>query len=370
MIETALPPHPAPEDPMAEALRLARLGDHRTSPNPMVGAVVVAGGRLVGSGYHERWGAAHAEVRALTDAGELARGSTLHVTLEPCSHHGQTGPCVERILAAGVARVEVATLDPNPVVNGRGVSALRRAGVAVRVGCHAEEARELISAFAVWVTTGRPQVTLKFAMSLDGKLATTGGESRWITGPESRRRAHLLRHQHDAVLVGSGTVLADDPELSTRLERPARQPWRVVADGRLRTPASAKVLRGGGRPTLVATSADAPRDARAALEAAGAELIELTAIDGHLDLRELARHLGAGGCTSLLVEGGSTLLGSCLAQGLVDRVAAFVAPVLVGGVGAPGAIGGAGVGQLADAVRLRRFTAEALGADLLLSGAI
>ncbi len=369
MIDTLPAARPVPLDPMAEALRLARLADHRQGPNPMVGAVVVADGRVVGAGHHQRAGGPHAEERALAAAGERARGATLHVTLEPCAHTGRTGPCVARILAAGIARVEVATLDPNPLVDGRGVQALRAAGVAVAVGAHAEEARELIRPFAVWVTTGLPLVTWKVAMTLDGKLATAAGESRWISGPESRRRAHRLRHEHDAVLVGSGTVLADDPELTTRLDvADPRQPLRVVVDGRLRTPPGARVLRRAEHPTLVVTRPGAPAARRAALEAAGAELVEVSAPDGRCDLRELAGRLGERGCTSLLVEGGSAVLGSCLTQGLVDRVVVFVAPILVGGRDAPDAIGGVGIPRLADALRLRRLRAEPLGDDLCLTG--
>jgi len=369
MIEPAPRPRAAPLDPMAEALRLARLGDHRTSPNPMVGAVVTVGGELIGAGYHARAGGPHAEVVALDAAGDRARGSTLHVTLEPCVHLGRTGPCVERIIASGVARVEIATEDPNPLVRGAGVQRLRAAGIAVGVGAHGDEARELIRAFATWVTTGLPLVTLKFAMSLDGKLATATGESRWITGPESRRRAHLLRHEHDAILVGSGTVLQDDPRLTTRLVgRRARQPLRVVADARLRIPPGARAIQAGERPALVATWAGAPADRREQLEAAGAECMVVEAPGGRLDLRDLARQLAARGCTSLLVEGGSTLLGSCLTEGLVDRVTAFVAPILVGGDEAPGAVGGGGIGRLAEAVRLTRLRCEPLGDDFCLTG--
>ncbi len=371
MIHPPVAPRPAPPDPMAEALRLARLADHATSPNPMVGAVLVAGGRLVGSGFHAAAGGPHAEIVALDEAGVAARGATLYVTLEPCPHQGRTGPCVDRIIESGVARVVAATRDPNPQVDGEGLRRLADAGIDVQCGGpHAEAARALIRPFTTWVTTGRPLVTLKFAMTLDGKLATTAGESRWITGAASRQRAHRLRHQHDAVLVGSGTVLADDPRLTVRLDGGPnpRQPLRVVADSRLRTPPLARLLRADARPPVVVTRAGAPAGRRRALEAAGAELVEVPTVEGRLDLLALASALGARGCTSLMVEGGSTLLGACLTQGLVDRVAAFVAPILVGGRHAPDAIGGGGIAHLDEALRLRRLDSEALDGDLLLTG--
>ncbi len=362
---------PLVRDPMAHALQLARRSDHRQSPNPMVGAVLVADGRVVGEGFHQRAGGPHAEVAALEAAGARARGAALHVTLEPCAHAGRTGPCVERLIAAGVGSVHVATLDPNPLVDGRGVAALRAAGIPVTVGAHAAEARRLIAPFATWITTGLPFVTLKFAMTLDGKLATVDGESRWITGPDARAAAHALRHQHDAILVGSGTVLADDPLLTTRLpDRPGRQPRRVVADGRLRVPPTARALRVDGPPPVVLTVREAPRDRRAALEAAGVEVLTCAGPEGHPDLRDGLAQLAARGVTSCLVEGGSTLLGAALVAGLANRVVAFLAPLLVGGATAPDAIGGPGIGPLGAAVRLREWTVERCGEDLCITGEV
>ncbi|MGA8427521.1 MAG: bifunctional diaminohydroxyphosphoribosylaminopyrimidine deaminase/5-amino-6-(5-phosphoribosylamino)uracil reductase RibD [Candidatus Dormiibacterota bacterium] len=358
-------------DLMARALQLARLANYRTTPNPMVGAVLIRDGVVVGEGHHTRAGGPHAEVVALDQAGPLARGATLWVTLEPCSTTGRTGPCTERILAAGVAEVRVATLDPNPAVDGRGVSQLRAAGLRVQVGEREEEAKALIREFSHWVSTGVPLVTLKFAMSLDGKVATAGGDSQWITSDLGRARGHQLRSQHDAIMVGSGTVLADDPQLTARNgDEGGRQPVRVIVDSRLRTPANAKVLRTAGGAVLVATAGEPDAVRRRALEHAGAEILLLPADEGKVSLAALLQHLGERQLTSLLVEGGPTLLGSFLAQRLGNRIAAFVAPILLGGVGAPGPFGGPGAATLDQSWRAAALHAEAIGPDLLLTAEV
>jgi len=358
-------------DPMARALQLARRANYGTSPNPMVGAVLVRAGVVVGEGHHSRAGSAHAEVVALDQAGPLARGATLWVTLEPCCITGRTGPCTERILAAGVAEARVATLDPNPEVNGRGVALLRAAGLRVEVREREEEARALIREFGHWVRTGIPLVTLKFAMSLDGKVATVGGDSQWITSDLGRARGHQLRAQHDAIMVGSGTVLADDPELTARNgDEGGRQPLRVVVDGRLRTPSDAKVLRSAGGAVVVATTGDPDAGRRRALEQAGAEILVLPADEGKVSLPALLQRLGEREITSLLVEGGPTLLGSFLAQRLGNRIAAFVAPILLGGAGAPGPFGGPGAATLDQSWRAEGLQAEVVGPDLLLTAEV
>jgi diaminohydroxyphosphoribosylaminopyrimidine deaminase/5-amino-6-(5-phosphoribosylamino)uracil reductase len=267
-----------------------------------------------------------------------------------------------------VAEARVATLDPNPEINGQGVAQLRAAGVSVRVGEREEEAKALIREFSVWVRTGRPLVTLKFAMSLDGKVATVGGESQWITSDLGRARGHKLRVQHDAIMVGSGTVLADDPKLTARGGGEGdRQPLRVIVDSRLRTPPDAQVLKTPGGAVLVATVEDADPGRRRALEQAGAELLILPAEGDRVSLGALLQRLGDRQVTSLLVEGGPTLLGSFLAQRLGDRIAAFVAPVLLGGTGAPGPFGGPGAATLAQSWRAEGLRAEAVGPDLLLT---
>jgi diaminohydroxyphosphoribosylaminopyrimidine deaminase/5-amino-6-(5-phosphoribosylamino)uracil reductase len=274
-------------------------------------------------------------------------------------------------LAAGVTEVHVATLDPNPKVHGRGVEQLRAAGLSVSVGEHEEEATDLIREFAVWIVRGRPSVTLKFAMSLDGKVATNLGESQWITSELSRARAHLLRAEHDAVMVGSGTVLADDPRLTAR-ESPtgAQQPLRVIVDSRLRTPPSARIFGTPGGAILVATTEGQDAGRKSALTAAGAEVLTLPAVEGRVPLSDLLQRLGERQVTSLLVEGGPTLLGSFWEQRLGDRVAAFVAPILVGGARAPGPLGGSGAPSLERSWRVRGLRAEPVGPDLLLTAEV
>ncbi len=355
---------------MARALALARRAAGRTSPNPLVGAVVVKDGRVVGEGYHQKAGTPHAEVHALAAAGTGARGATLYVTLEPCSHHGRTPPCTEAILAAGVRRVVAAVQDPNPRVAGRGFERLREAGVEVTAGVLEEEARRLNEAFFVYVTAGRPFVAMKTAMTLDGKIATACGESRWISGEASRALAHRLRSELDAVMVGIGTALADDPQLTARPPGTAsRDPVRIVVDSALRLPPDARLLQlDSPAPTWVATTERAPAERRRALEAAGAEVLVLPERDGRVDLAALMAELGRREVTSVLLEGGATLNAAALAAGVVDKVLCFVAPKVVGGAAAPGPVGGPGVERLAGAWRVERLAAEAVGEDILLTG--
>lgn len=321
------------------ALRLARRADFRTSPNPMVGCVIVAHGVAVGEGFHERAGGPHAEVVALQAAGDRARGGTAYVTLEPCSHHGRTPPCTQALLAAGVSRVVIAMLDPDPRVRGRGVRLLRDRGVHVDIGVGVEQAAELNRAYLQHRLTGRPLVSAKFACTLDGRIATRTGESRWITGEAARRHAHRLRHEHDAVLVGVGTVLCDDPLLTARFPG-ARQPLKVVLDRGGRTPPTARV-RLGPAPLV---------------------------IDPGEDLAALLGSLAQRGILSVLVEGGARVLGSFFDAGLVDRVYAFLNPSVMGGETAPAAVAGLGAGTLDERARLERVGIERLGDDILISG--
>lgn len=355
---------------MRRALALARRAAGRTSPNPLVGAVVVRDGRVVGEGYHRKAGTPHAEVHALRAAGALAQGATLYVTLEPCDHHGRTPPCTEAILAAGIRRVVTATIDPNPLVAGRGLERLRRAGVEVVTGVLEDEARELNEAFFKYITAGRPLVTYKYAMTLDGKAAARTGASRWISGPAARRLVHRLRAQADAVLVGVGTILADDPELTVRDAR-GRDPVRVVVDSLLRTPPTARVVAAAARsgaPTWIATTPAAPAERRAALQAAGAEVLVLPARDGRVDLAALMAELGRREVTSVLLEGGPTLAAAALDAGLIDRVAAFVCPLLLGGAEAPGPVGGRGYATPDEAPRLEGVRLRRVGGDFLVTG--
>lgn len=352
---------------MAVALAEAARADFATSPNPMVGAIVVRDGEVIARGHHERAGGDHAEVRAILDAGARAAGSELFVTLEPCTVHGRTPPCVDAVIAAAPSRVVVAMLDPNPAVNGSGVAALRAAGISVSIGPGAAEALRLNEFYVKHIGTGLPFVTAKFAASLDGRIATGTGESRWISSAESRELAHHLRHRHDAVLVGATTVAVDDPELTTRADGAARQPLRVVVDSTLRTPPTARLLHTGTAPVLIATTAAAVPGRRAALEAAGAEVLTVGGV-GSVDLRDLLGRLGDRGVISVLAEGGAAVLGSLFDERLVDRVVAFLAPLLIGGRGAPAAIGGRGAASLESALRLRDIEVDRRGADIVVTG--
>jgi diaminohydroxyphosphoribosylaminopyrimidine deaminase / 5-amino-6-(5-phosphoribosylamino)uracil reductase len=351
---------------MDRALRLAERGVGLTSPNPMVGAVLLRGERVVGEGTHLRAGGPHAEAAALDAAGPAARGATCYVTLEPCAHFGRTPPCADALVRAGVSRVVAAIGDPHPEVDGRGLARLGAAGVSVTVGVREAQARALNRAFFCAVTEGRPHVTLKAAMTLDGKIASADGTSRWITGEEARLEAHRLRFAADAVLVGIGTVLADDPQLTVRHPGlPSKAPLRVVVDSRLRIPAEARVLRSGdpGR-VLVACVAPAPAGPAAALRARGARVLEVPGEGGRVDLRVLLEALRALDVIAVLVEGGGELGGAFAEAGLVDRVAFFVAPRLLGGREAPGPLGGRGR-PLKDALTLADITTRRLGDDLL-----
>jgi diaminohydroxyphosphoribosylaminopyrimidine deaminase/5-amino-6-(5-phosphoribosylamino)uracil reductase len=355
---------------MARALELASAARGRTSPNPMVGAVLVRDGAVVGEGYHARAGEPHAEAVALAQAGERARGADLYVTLEPCAHFGRMPPCTDAIVAAGVARVFAAMRDPNPVVDGRGARRLREAGVSVSFGLLGEKARRLNEAYCKHITTGLPHVTLKIGMSLDGKIATRTGESRWITNEAARRRVHELRDGVDAVLVGIGTILADDPELTTRIPGgDGRNPARVVVDTRLRTPVKARVLSQRPRARVIFVAGPHATEERAReLQGLGAEVLRVPGDPQRLDMRAVMERLGAAGIQSVLVEGGSEICASCIESGVVDRAVFFLAPILIGGREAPPAMGGRGAGPLAEAHRLREVRWEALGDNLMIEG--
>jgi diaminohydroxyphosphoribosylaminopyrimidine deaminase/5-amino-6-(5-phosphoribosylamino)uracil reductase len=356
-------------DYMQRALALASQALGRVSPNPAVGAVLVRDGRVVGEGFTRPPGGPHAEVVALEQAGEAARGSTLYVSLEPCCHQGRTPPCTEALIAAGVAEVHMAMLDPDVNVNGRGRKALEAAGVAVQVGEREEEARRLNEAYIKHRTTGLPFVIAKFAASLDGRIAAASGDSRWISGPQSLEWAHEQRTTADAIMVGANTVLVDNPQLTARPggRESERQPLRVVVDSAGRTPANARVLQGPGR-ALIATSERSEPSWRQALEAAGAEVLVLPGDGDSLDLKALLKALAERGVLSLLVEGGGILLGSVFDWGLVDKVQAIIAPMIIGASEAPAAVAGRGAQRLAQAWRLREVTVERLGEDMLVTG--
>lgn len=353
---------------MHVAIRLARRGVGTTHPNPRVGAVILRGGETVGAGFHARAGEAHAEVRALEAAGPLARGATLVATLEPCAHVGRTPPCVDAILGAGVRRVVMGMRDPNPLVNGRGARLLREAGLEVVEGVLEAECRALNPAYLKQIVTGLPWVMLKSMVSLDGRMASESGESRGLGGEAELRFAHRLRAEHDAVLVGSGTVLADDPELTVRRAR-GRNPLRVVLDSSLRLPATSRLLATARRaPLLVATvSRDPVRTA--ALEAAGARVWRFEpSPEGRVPLEPLLRRLAREGAISILVEGGATVHSALLRAGLADRVALGVAPLLLGGRTAAGWTRDLGRPRLADGIPVASLRVRRLGSDLWIEG--
>jgi diaminohydroxyphosphoribosylaminopyrimidine deaminase/5-amino-6-(5-phosphoribosylamino)uracil reductase len=352
---------------MGRALRLAARGRGWTSPNPMVGAVIVKRERVVGEGYHHEVGGPHAEVWALEAAGANARGATVYVGLEPCCHHGRTPPCTRALIAAGVKRVVAASLDPDRRVSGQGVRQLRDAGIRVDIGVREAEARRLNEGYVKRVTTGLPFVSLKAAMSLDGKIATAGGESQWITGEPARKLAHRLRAEHDAVVVGVETALADDPQLTVRTAR-GRSPLRVVVDSRARTPATARLLAAHERRPIIAVTEAAPEANRRRLEAAGAAVWVSPAVNGRVDLCRLLRRLAEEGVNSVLVEGGGTLAAGALAAGVVDRVYFFVAPLILGGAGALTPVEGEGARRLAAAWRVQSMRVRRVGEDLLITG--
>ncbi|HWD59992.1 MAG TPA: bifunctional diaminohydroxyphosphoribosylaminopyrimidine deaminase/5-amino-6-(5-phosphoribosylamino)uracil reductase RibD [Stellaceae bacterium] len=352
---------------MRAALTLARRGLGNAWPNPAVGCVIVKDGRVVGRGWTQPGGRPHAETEALSRAGAAAQGAAAYVTLEPCSHHGRTPPCAEALIAAGMARVVTAIKDSDPRVSGRGLALLRAAGIAVETGLCADAASELNAGFFLRVAEGRPLVTLKLATSLDGRIATAGGESRWITGAAARGRAHLLRATHDAVLVGTGTALADDPELTCRLPGlENRSPVRIVIDRQLRLPTTLRLVAGAQvTPTWVATQAAADPARRAALAAQGVKIIagEPDAVGG-VDLAALLQDLGSEGLTRLLVEGGGRLAASLLRAGLVDRLVWMHAPLAIGGDGVP-AIATLGLDKLAGAPRFTLAAVETAGGDVI-----
>lgn len=356
---------------MEKAVSLARQGEGRTAPNPPVGAVIVRDGQLVGEGFHPRAGEPHAEVFALRQAGSAARGATVYVTLEPCSHFGKTPPCADALIAAGVERVFVGTVDPNPKVAGRGVERLRAAGIEVCCGLLEDDCRQLIAAFKKHILTGLPYTVYKSAMTLDGNTATANGDSRWVSCPASRRRVHRLRHRVDAIMVGIETVLNDDPLLNTRLENEiGHDPLRVIVDSRLRIPETCRLLtQDSEAATLVATITD-NRDKISRLEQAGAEVLVLPEEGGRVSLGALWRALGERQIQKLLLEGGATLAASVLEAGLIDRLMLFVAPKLLGGTTAHGIFNGTSCTLMADAIRLDHYRFEQVGDDLLIEGEI
>ena len=348
---------------MRRALALARRGMGKTSPNPVVGAVLVKAGKIVGEGWHRKGGGPHAEVFAFRAAGKRAKGATLYVTMEPCCTWGKTPPCTDAIIAAGVKRVVVAALDPNPKHDGRGLTVLRRAGIRVEAGLLAEESAQMNEVFNKWITTGLPFVAAKAAMSLDGKIATRTGDSKWITSEAARREGHRLRAKVDAVMVGAGTVIEDNPQLTVRHGVAGKQPLRIVVDTRGRCPVSARVFRAG---TWVVTGLRSKPAWRAALERRGVNVILLKTAGAHVNMRAMLRELARRNVTSILVEGGGGLLGALFDAKLVDRVAFFYASMVIGGSEAVSPVTGRGVAKIAGAAKLADCRWRRLPGDVML----
>jgi len=357
-------------DYFKRAFSLARqaLGD--VSPNPAVGAVLVRDDEIVGEGFTQPPGSDHAEIVALKQAGAKARGAILYVTLEPCCHFGRTPPCSRALIAAGIVEARIAMLDPNKLVSGKGRHELEQAGIRTITGEREAEAKELYEAYIKHITTGLPFVTAKFAMSLDGKIATASGDSQWISGKVARNHVQEMRKNVDAIMVGVNTVLADDPQLTARYENGElrrRQPLRVITDAQARTPASAQVFKVPGR-TVLAVDENVDKKKAIILEQAGAELIRLPSRDGLVDLRTLFEILGQRQVTSVMAEGGGQLLGNLFDQDLVDKVVAFVSPMIIGGADSKVAVAGHGVDKISQALRLKRVSSKMLDQDVMITG--
>jgi diaminohydroxyphosphoribosylaminopyrimidine deaminase / 5-amino-6-(5-phosphoribosylamino)uracil reductase len=353
---------------MRRALELAARGRGYVEPNPLVGAIVVRDGQLVGEGWHQRYGEAHAEIHALAAAGEAAHGATLYVTLEPCCHHGKTPPCTDSILRDDIRRVVAAMPDPFPAVSGKGAELLRQAGVIVEFGIGETEARRLNAPYLKLLATGRPWVHAKWAMTLDGKIATRSGDSRWISNETSRRRVHELRGRMDAILAGIGTVFADNPQLTARPPGP-RTPTRIILDSQGRIPDDAVVVQTARiTPTIIAATERMPQTKRAALQAHGCEVLILPDHQGRVRVDALLTELGQRRFTNMLVEGGSRILGAFFDAAAIDEYHIYISPRLVGGATATNAVGGIGVPHMADALRLTEWTHEVIGDDLYVHG--
>lgn len=363
-----------PLDYMAYSLSLAELALGYTSPNPAVGAVIVRDGIVVGLGHTQQPGMEHAEIMALNQAGDMARGATMYVTLEPCCHYGKTPPCTNAIINAGISEVHISVIDPNPLVNGKGIAALENAGIRTFVGEYEQKAREINEGYFKYITEGIPFVIAKFAMSLDGKIATRSGDSKWITSDEARNYAHGQRHIVDAIMVGANTVLIDDPMLTARGYsgkggRAKLQPLRVIVDGKGRVPTTARVFSEPGR-TLVAMADSYSNRQKLDIKREGTEYIIVKSENGLIDLKELLKILGQREVTTVMVEGGSRLLGEFFDRKLVDKVLAFIAPIIIGGENAKSVVGGRGVAKVTEALRLNNVKVDRFENELLIIGYI
>lgn len=358
---------------MALALRLAKKGLGHTSPNPVVGAVIVKNQKIIGGGYHKRAGFDHAEVTAIKNSGRNAKGATLYVNLEPCNHFGRTPPCSDMIIRSGIKKVVAAMRDPNPLNNGRGFARLRKAGIKVINGVLEDEAKRLNGAFIKYITKKTPFIIVKAAQSLDGKIATNTGDSKWISCEESRRYVHRLRSQVDAVMVGAETVIRDDPLLTSRVKSVAgkknKQPVKIVVDSELKIPVKSRIFsKDSPAKTIIATTKKAPKDKIGRFKKIGAEVLVLKEKSGLVDLKQLMKELGKREITSVLVEGGGELIGSLVDEKLADKFLFFIAPKIIGGRGAVTSVQGQGIVKIKDAFRLKDVQLKKIGTDFLISG--
>lgn len=351
---------------MRKALLLAKRGQGFVHPNPMVGAVIVKNEMIIAEGYHQKYGTSHAEIVALEQVDEALAEATMYVTLEPCSHYGKTPPCAEAIIQSGIKRVFVAMLDPNPLVSGRGIQLLKDAGIEVIVGVCEEEARELNKIFLKYMTTKMPYVLMKTAISLDGKIATQTGDSKWISGETSRNKVHELRHQLMGIMVGINTVLVDNPRLDCRLGEEVCQPTKIIVDSLLRIPTNALLWKNGN--VIIATTRQSSLELRTKYEEAGVKVLVVG--ENQVCLKTLMKELGKLGIDSVLLEGGATLNASAIKAGIVDEVWTFVAPKIIGGLLAPTSVAGEGVEQMKDACQLHNMTYEVSGEDILIKGKV
>lgn len=355
-------------DYMRRALTLAKLAEGYASPNPMVGCLVVKDGHIIGEGYHHKAGQAHAEVNALNEAGEAAKGATLYVTLEPCAHYGKTPPCAKRVVESGVKRVVIGIVDPNPLVAGKGIAILKKAGIEVTVGVEAGACSALNEHFLTYIQTGRPFITIKSAMSLDGKIATRTGQSKWITDEAARADGQALRRSHDAMLVGIGTILADNPRLTCRLKGHPHQPDIIILDSQGQTPADSQVFACKERHVIICTGLNVAKERKEALEAAGAEILtfstEQQGDTSCIPIRSFLEELGKRQYTSLLIEGGSQIIASFIEFGQFDKIITYIGNLIIGGTQALPAVGGQGIEQLKDAVPLHFASVEMLGQNI------
>ena len=356
---------------MELALTLALKGKGTVSPNPIVGAVIVKDGRIIGEGYHQKYGEGHAEVNAFKNASEDVKGATMYVTLEPCSHYGKTPPCAEKIVEKKIKKVVIGTLDPNPLVSGRGVKILQDAGIEVESGILNDKCIKINEIFMKYIVKKEPFVVMKSAMSLDGKIATAAGESKWITGEESRRNVHVLRKELSAIMVGVETVIKDDPELTCRIEN-GINPIRIVVDSTLRIPIDSKIIKTADKvKTIIATTKKAEKNTIEILEDYGVQIIIAdTNKEGRVDLKDLMKKLGEAKIDSILLEGGAKLNFSALEEGIVDKVQIYIAPKIIGGENAKGPVGGLGIDKLEQAFKLKEITYKTVGEDILIEGYI